>query len=160
MIWAPRSRKCSTMARPSTPPSIGSVPAPTSSTRINAGRVSWRFISTMLAICPEKVLKLVAIDCSSPMSANTERNTGTREPGPVGMCSPDWAITTSSPAVFRATVFPPVLGPVTMITRVGGFIVRLIGTGSIGESGGVVLRSLSVTALIRSGCLAACRSSV
>ena len=64
------------MAIASAPPSIGSVPAPASSSSTRAGVCSAPSIATMLAMWPEKVLRLFAIDCSSPMSAKTERNTG------------------------------------------------------------------------------------
>ncbi len=76
---APRTRKWSMIATPSAPPSIGSVPPPTSSSSTSAGSVSARSIATMFAMCAENVLRLAAIDCSSPMSANTDRNTGTRD---------------------------------------------------------------------------------
>ena len=69
------------IATPSAPPSIGSVPLPTSSSSTSAGSASALSIDTMLVMCHEKVLRLAAIDCSSPMSAKTLRNTGSREPG-------------------------------------------------------------------------------
>ena len=74
----------------------------------------------MLAMCPENVLRLASIDCSSPMSAKSDWNTGTREPSAAGMRSPAWAISASSPAVLSATVLPPVFGPVTSSTVAGG----------------------------------------
>ena len=39
-----------------------------------------RSIDAMFLMCAENVLRLASIDCSSPMSANSERNTGSREP--------------------------------------------------------------------------------
>ncbi len=71
-------------------------------------------------MCPENVDRLAAIDCSSPMSAKIVRNTGTREPLSAGTCSPACAMAAKRPAVLSATVLPPVLGPATMSTRVGG----------------------------------------
>ncbi len=55
--------------------------------------------------------------CSSPMSAKTASNTGTRLPRSAGTGSPACAISESSPAVFSATVLPPVFGPVISSTR-------------------------------------------
>ena len=121
---------------------------------------SRRSISTMFAMCPEKVLRLAAIDCSSPMSANTDRNTGTREPAAAGMCRPACAISDSSPAVFSATVFPPVFGPVMTSARVGGVMMTSTGTGSMWSSAPVALPSRLVTAAISSGCLASWSSRV
>jgi hypothetical protein len=63
----------------------------------------------------ENVLRLAEIDCSSPMSANTHRNTG-RGALLGGICRPACAISASRPAVFNATVLPPVFGPVMTIT--------------------------------------------
>ena len=71
-----------------------------------------RSIDAMLAMCAENVLRLASIDCSSPMSANSERNTGSREPCAAGIRRPACIIIASSPAVFSATVLPPVFGPV------------------------------------------------
>ena len=64
------------MATPSAPPSIGSVPEPTSSSRTSAGSARARSIDAMLVMCAEKVLRLASIDCSSPMSAKIDRKTG------------------------------------------------------------------------------------
>jgi hypothetical protein len=75
------------------------------------------------------------------MSANTDRNTGSREPSAAGIISPDCAISARRPAVFSATVFPPVFGPVISNTVAGGMI--LIVTG---------------TAALSNGCRAACSS--
>ena len=51
------------------------------------------------------------------------------------MCKPACAIAASSPAVFSATVFPPVLGPVMTRTRVG---VRRMSTGGSRNGVGVM----------------------
>ena len=51
-----------------------------------------------------------AIDCSSPMSAKTDLNTGICESSATGISRPAWAISGSRPAVFSATVLPPVFG--------------------------------------------------
>src|SRR3954471_2009530 len=82
----------------------------------------------MLVMCAEKVLRLASIDCSSPMSAKSDRNTGRREPSAAGMRRPDCAIRTKSPAVFSATVLPPVFGPVTSSTVAGGITLIVTGT--------------------------------
>jgi hypothetical protein len=74
----------------------------------------------MLAMCAEKVLRLAEIDCSSPMSPNIDLKTGSFDPGAAGTCKPACAIATKRPAVFSATVFPPVFGPVMISTLVGG----------------------------------------
>ena len=117
---APRVRKRSTMATPSAPPSIGSVPDPTSSSSTSAGVCRSRSIDTMLLMCAENVLRLASIDCSSPMSAKTDRNTGTREPSAAGIRRPACAIIARRPAVLSATVLPPVFGPVMSSTVDGG----------------------------------------
>ena len=85
---APRWRKCWTMAVARAPPSFGSVPVPTSSSSTSAGNCISRSIDTRLVMCDENVLRLFSIDCSSPMSANTERNTGIRATV-AGTCRPD-----------------------------------------------------------------------
>ncbi len=76
---------------------------------------------------PEKVDKLAAIDCSSPMSAKMARKTGSFDPFSAGTCRPACAIAAKRPAVFSATVFPPVFGPAMISTRVGG--VSITSTG-------------------------------
>ena len=55
--------------------------------------------------------------------------TATWESGPAGTCNPVWAITTRSPVVLRATVLPPVFGPVMMSAPVGGMTLMSTGTG-------------------------------
>ena len=150
------------IAMPSAPPSTGSVPEPTSSSSTSAGSTRLRSMAAMLVTCQEKVLRLAAIDCSSPMSANTDWNTGRREPSATGMCSPAWAIKASSPAVLIATVLPPVFGPVITRTDVGGISLTSTGTG---PSSRAVWRSPSArgtrasTAGINSGCRAASSST-
>ena len=94
---APRRRKWSMIAMPSAPPSIGSVPAPISSSSTRAGSDSARSIAAMLVMCHENVLRLAAIDCSSPMSAKTERKTGSRDPAAAGTSSPACAISAQQP---------------------------------------------------------------
>ena len=60
------------MAIASAPPSTGSVPAPASSSRTSAGSRERPIHRDDVRDVPENVLRLSAIDCSSPMSANTE----------------------------------------------------------------------------------------
>ena len=76
--------------------------------------------TTTFVMCAENVLRLAEIDCSSPMSAKSDLKTGSFDPGAAGTCSPACAIAAKSPAVFSATVLPPVFGPVMTSTRVGG----------------------------------------
>ena len=98
-------------AVPSAPPSTGSVPPPTSSSSTSAGSSSARSIATRLAMCAEKVLRLAAMDCSSPMSAKIDWNGVNWLPGSTGISSPACAISASSPNALSATVLPPVFGP-------------------------------------------------
>ena len=104
----------------------------------------------MLVMCAEKVLRLAEIDCSSPMSAKRVRNTGSVEPAAAGMCSPACAISASSPAVFSATVLPPVLGPVMSSTRAGGASTMSTGTGVVARRSAASSRR-STTAWMSSG---------
>ena len=97
-------------------PSEGSVPAPSSSIRIKEFRSACSVISTILFMWEEKVERLCSMLCSSPISAKIFCITGSVVPGPAGIGIPAWFIRISSPAVFKATVFPPVFGPV--ITKV------------------------------------------
>ncbi len=128
---APRSLKWAMIAVANAPPSAGSVPVPTSSSSTSAGTCNDRSIAAMLVMCAEKVLRLAEIDCSSPMSAKSVRNTGNVDPGAAGMCRPAWAISASNPAVLSATVLPPVLGPVISRTRAGGASTMSTGTGVV-----------------------------
>ena len=59
---------------------------------------------------PEKVDRLISIDCSSPMSASTSSKTGSAA-SRAGGRSPDWCSSAARPSVFSATVLPPVFGP-------------------------------------------------
>ena len=129
----------------SAPPSFGSVPPPASSSSTSAGSASASSVATTFAMCAENVLRLSAIDCSSPMSANTLWKIGTWVPSAAGMSSPACAMIGSSPAVFSATVLPPVFGPVMTRARAGG--TRITSTGVT-----------SMPRAISSGCRAA-RSS-
>ena len=67
------------------------------------------------------------------MSASTSSKIGNCEPSPAGTCKPDWAIKASRPTVFKATVLPPVLGPVT--TRIRNRTPRLRSIGTTVRSG-------------------------
>jgi hypothetical protein len=90
-------------------------------------------MAATLVMCQPKVLRLAAIDCSSPMSAKTARKTGTLDPGSAGTCRPACAISESSPAVFSATVLPPVFGPVMSSVVTGGTSLMSTGTGASGR---------------------------
>ena len=61
-------------------PSVGSVPAPSSSNSASDRGVTLRSISTMLVMWEEKVDSDCSMDCSSPMSANTSSNMASSEP--------------------------------------------------------------------------------
>ena len=89
-------------------------------------------------MCEENVESDCSRLCSSPMSASTSSKTGSCDPWCAGMCRPDCAMIASSPTVFRATVFPPVFGPVT--TRIWNRRPRWtsIGMTVLGSSSGVV----------------------
>ena len=95
-------------------PSVGSVPAPNSSNRHREWLSAWSKIETIFVMWAEKVLRLCSILCSSPISAKTSSNTASSEPSKAGMWSPAWPIRVNKPTVFKETVFPPVLGPVTI----------------------------------------------
>ena len=96
-------------------------------------------------MCDENVLRLASIDCSSPMSANTDAEHRSRADF-AGTCRPACAISANSPAVFSATVLPPVFGPVMSSTRFGGSISTSTGTAcsSIGCRAAVNCRLVSM----------------
>ncbi len=116
----------------------------------------------MLVMCHENVLRFAAIDCSSPMSAKTERKTGSRASA-AGTNSPACAISALRPAVFSATVLPPVFGPVTRSTVIGGIRRMSTGTGARAgtspRAGRPASSSRSTTAGIRRGWRAPLSSS-
>ena len=93
-------------------PSVGSVPAPSSSTSTRVPSAEFLTISTMLRMWELNVDRLCSMLCSSPMSAKMFSNTGTLLFSAAGMKSPACAIRHSSPTVLSVTVLPPVLGPV------------------------------------------------
>ena len=68
-------------------------------------------IATMFAMWPENVLRLVGNRLLVADVGEHDRNTGTCVPSAAGISSPACAISGSSPAVFSATVLPPVFGP-------------------------------------------------
>ena len=70
----------------------------------------------MFPICELNVDSDCSIDCSSPMSANTASKTGRRLSLSAGTGIPACAISASRPTVLRATVLPPVFGPVISST--------------------------------------------
>ena len=106
---------------PSAPPSTGSVPAPTSSSSTSAG-------SARAAIHRHDVGdvrreraqaggdRLLVADVGEDRAEDRQP----RSRRPPGSCSPACAISASSPAVFSATVLPPVFGPVITRHAVGG----------------------------------------
>ncbi len=131
------------MAAAKAAPSTGSVPAPSSSrsTRLfSSAAFNMLMIFVMWA---EKVDRLCSMLCSSPISARIWSKTDTSLPSPAGIISPHMAISDKSPTVFRATVLPPVLGPVMI--RVSKLFPRLISVGT-------------TFSLCIKGCRAACSS--
>ena len=65
-------------------PSVGSVPAPSSSKSARERGVTFCRIWTMLTMCEEKVESDCSMDCSSPMSANTSSKTASSVPSMAG----------------------------------------------------------------------------
>ena len=93
-----------------------------------------RRIATRLATWPEKVERLISIDCRSPMSASTASKTGSAAVSAGGR-SPDWCSSAARPSVFSATVLPPVFGPLITSARRPPRS-RSIGTAVFGSSSG------------------------
>ena len=83
---------------------------------------------------PEKVERLISIDCRSPMSASTSSNTGSARLGAGGR-RPAWCSSAARPSVFSATVLPPVFGPLITSARSVPRS-RSIGTAVAGSSSG------------------------
>ena len=78
-------------------------------------------------MCAEKVERFCSIDCASPMSARKARKTGSTSLS-AGTGTPACAIIASSPAVFSATVLPPVFGPLMISCRAAGSSPSVSGT--------------------------------
>ena len=98
-------------------PSVGSVPAPISSSSTSVPGPAAATKRTTLRRWLEKVESDWAMLCSSPMSAITRRKTGSRAPSAAGTRRPAWCISASRPSVLSETVLPPVFGPVTTSAR-------------------------------------------
>ena len=119
-------------------PSLGSVPAPTSSSSTRAGAkpsplrdCSDPIAARIRAIrftWPLKVERFCCSDCSSPISAKTAAHHGTFAVPTQGKNNPARAIRAARPRLLSATVLPPVLGPVIATTLKLGSICRLTGT--------------------------------
>ena len=136
MVRMPCLWRCSRMAMARAAPSVGSVPAPSSSKSTRLSGVICFKKDTMFVMWEEKVLRLCSMLCSSPMSANTLVNTPSSERSRAGMWRPAWPIRVKSPTVFRETVFPPVLGPVMMSRSKSSPSVREMGTTDFGSRRG------------------------
>src|SRR5699024_7045783 len=110
--------------------SLGSVPDPRSSIKINESLSACSIILTIFFICDEKVDRDCSIDCSSPISQNTFLNIVMIEPSKVGINKPDCAINVIKPTVFKVTVLPPVLGPVIITAFISseriGFVAFIV----------------------------------
>ena len=134
-LAAPASRRSTDM--PSADPSVGSVPAPTSSSRTSELGVAASMMAFMRATCAEKVESDCAMLCSSPMSAITRSNHGISTSPSASPCSshsshsPALAISAEMPRVLSETVFPPVLGPVTTTARTKSGTSKSIGTTAL-----------------------------
>ena len=124
------------MAMASAAPSVGSVPAPSSSNKTRERSFTFSRKETILVMCEEKVLKDCSMLCSSPISAYTSSNTASSERSRAGMCSPACPIKVNSPVVFKETVFPPVFGPVTMSKSKVSPRRMVVGTTVFGSSNG------------------------
>ena len=88
----------------------------------------------MLVRWPEKVERLIWIDCWSPMSASTVSKTGSTACSAGGR-SPAWWSRAARPSVFSATVLPPVFGPLTTSARRPPRARSMGTTASSGSSG-------------------------
>ena len=110
----PLSCRCFKIAIASAAPSVGSVPAPSSSKIHRECSSALSNMEMVFVMCAENVERFCSMLCSSPISAYTSVNTPSSERSSAGMCSPDCPISVKSPTVFRETVFPPVFGPVTI----------------------------------------------
>ena len=117
-------------------PSVGSVPAQSSSKSTRERSLTCSKIRMMLTMWEEKVLSDCSILCSSPMSANTSSKIPSSERSDAGICRPDCPISVSRPTVFKETVLPPVFGPVTISRRKSSPSRTSIGTTFFGSSNG------------------------
>ena len=116
-------------------PSCGSVPLPSSSSRTRLFESACLQAAAIFFMCAEKVERDWSIDCSSPMSAKIELNTGRRLPSPQGTAKPLWFNMASRANVFIATVLPPVFAPVMIKTRLPLKNSIVIGTASAPRRG-------------------------
>ncbi len=102
----------SRIAIPSAAPSSGSVPAPSSSSRTRESDPTLSSISVTCFTWALKVDRLCSMLCSSPISAKSSPITPRTDPSAAGIGNPIHPRIAHTPAVLRATVLPPVLGPV------------------------------------------------
>ena len=93
-------------------PSSGSVPEPNSSSMINEFSSALLIISITLCICAENVDRFCSILWLSPISTRMLLNTDIWLLSDTGIIRPHIVIAVRSPTVFKATVLPPVFGPV------------------------------------------------
>ena len=122
-------------------------------------------MATRLATRAENVLRLAAIDCSSPMSAKIDRNGVNWLPASTGISRPACAMSARRPTAFSATVLPPVFGPEITSARTGGVTSRSVAVTTAGPEAGTPDANssdsdertpgvISLTAGISSGCRA------
>ena len=101
------------MATARAAPSSGSVDDPNSSSSTRECSSASCEIRSRFVMWAEKVERFCSIDWASPISARNPSNNGkTASVAGTGIAA--WAIMPSSPVVLRATVLPPVLGPLMM----------------------------------------------
>ena len=101
----------------------------------------------MLAMWAENVLRLAAMDCSSPMSAKIAAERRKRASRLHRNQNAACAMTASRPKAFKATVLPPVFGPEITSARAGGTTVR---SDAIGLAGPCSHRRLDAVVLVAS----------
>ena len=109
-------------------PSVGSVPAFSSSNSTRECSSTCFKNETMFVMWEEKVLRLCSILCSSPISAYTFSKRASSERSSAGIWSPACPIRVNNPTVFKETVLPPVFGPVTIRRSKVSPRVTVIGT--------------------------------
>ena len=136
MVTAPYWCSLFKMEMASAAPSVGSVPAQSSSNRHRLWSSAFCKMRTILVMWEENVLRLCSILCSSPISAKISWKMASSERSPAGMCRPDCPIRVSRPTVFKETVFPPVFGPVTISCRKSAPRRTSIGTTFLGSKRG------------------------
>ncbi len=131
---APDSTSRSRTARASAAPWAGSVPAPSSSTSTSVSAETSEITRLSSSIWPEKVERSASTVWRSPTIAMTREKKSTRDPSAQGTGIPERTNRQASPSVLSATVFPPVLGPVSTRHGVSRSTARLFATTATSRS--------------------------